>query len=62
MALVDQKPLPACEKMLYLKHCQEKHALLNSEYAYHSDLALLNERYGNPLIVPGETFKMAQNQ
>lgn len=28
MALIDQKPLPACEKMLYLKNLQEKHARL----------------------------------
>lgn len=59
MALIDQKPLPACEKMLYLKHyltgearkAVEGFFYRNSEDAYYSALASLQERYGNPFIV-----------
>lgn len=59
MALIDQKPLPVCEKMLYLKHylagearkAVEGFFYRNSEDAYYSALTLLQERYGNPFIV-----------
>lgn len=59
MALIDQKPLPVCEKMLYLKHylagearkAVEGFFYRTSEDAYYSALTLLQKRYGNPFII-----------
>ncbi len=59
MALTDQKPLPAGEKMLYVKHYLVDEArkfvegffYRKSEEAYCSSSTLLEERYGNPCIV-----------
>ncbi|KAG1968718.1 nek6 [Pimephales promelas] len=59
MALIDQKPLPASEKMLYLKSylagearkAVEGFFYRNSEKAYQGAWAVLQDRYGSPFIV-----------
>nr|XP_033951031.1 uncharacterized protein LOC117455577 [Pseudochaenichthys georgianus]XP_033951039.1 uncharacterized protein LOC117455577 [Pseudochaenichthys georgianus] len=59
MALIGNKPLPVGEKMLYLesylageaRKAVEGFFYRNSEDAYHSAWAVLQDRYGNPFIV-----------
>ncbi|KAL1280039.1 hypothetical protein QQF64_014639 [Cirrhinus molitorella] len=59
MALIDQKPLPASEKMLYLKSylagearkAVEGFFYRNSEKAYEGAWAVLQDRYGSPFMV-----------
>ncbi|KAL1258159.1 hypothetical protein QQF64_011403 [Cirrhinus molitorella] len=59
MALIDQKPLPASEKMLYLKSylagearkAVEGFFYRNSEKAYEGAWAVLQDRYGSPFVV-----------
>lgn len=59
MALIDQKPIPASEKMLYLKSyiagearkVVEEFFYRNSEKAYQCAWAVLQDRYGSPFIV-----------
>lgn len=59
MALIDRQPLPASEKMFYLKNYLDGEArkavegffYRNSEDAYQGALKVLQERYGNPFIV-----------
>ncbi|XP_077954084.1 uncharacterized protein LOC144391338 [Gasterosteus aculeatus] len=59
MALIDHQPLPAHEKMFYLKNYLSGEArkavegffYRNSEEAYHGALKVLEERYGNHFIV-----------
>lgn len=59
MALIDRKPIPACEKMLYLKNylagearkAVEGFFYRNSEDAYQGAWTVLQERYGNQFIV-----------
>ncbi|XP_067276268.1 uncharacterized protein [Pseudorasbora parva] len=59
MALIDKKPLPASEKMLYLKSylagearkAVEGFFYRNSENAYQGAWAVLEDRYGSPFIV-----------
>ncbi|XP_040191273.1 uncharacterized protein LOC120924392 [Rana temporaria] len=59
MALIDQKPLPVCEKMLYLKRylggearkAVEGFFYRNSEDAYLGAWGILQDRYGGPFIV-----------
>ncbi|KAJ8342685.1 hypothetical protein SKAU_G00326130 [Synaphobranchus kaupii] len=59
MALIDQKPIPASEKMFYLKTYLTGEALKavegffyrSSDDAYKGAWKVLQERYGNPFIV-----------
>ncbi|XP_021324883.3 uncharacterized protein [Danio rerio] len=59
MALIDQKPFPASEKMLYLKSylagearkAVEGFFYRNSEEAYQGAWAVLQDRYGSPFVV-----------
>ena len=59
MSLIDRQPLPASEKMFYLKNylagearkAVEGFFYRNSEDAYRGALKVLQERYGNPFIV-----------
>lgn len=59
MALIDRQPLPASEKMFYLKNylggearkAVEGFFYRTSEDAYRGALKVLQERYGNPFIV-----------
>ncbi|XP_049419820.1 uncharacterized protein LOC125880984 [Epinephelus fuscoguttatus] len=59
MALIDQKPLPVSEKMLYLKsylagearRAVEGFFYRNSEDAYKGAWPVLEDRYGSPFIV-----------
>ncbi|XP_014900158.1 uncharacterized protein LOC106954875 [Poecilia latipinna] len=59
MTLIGNKPLPACEKILYLKSyiagearkAVEGYFYRNTEEAYQSKWNVLQERYGNPFIV-----------
>ncbi|XP_073718035.1 uncharacterized protein [Misgurnus anguillicaudatus] len=59
LALIDQKPLPASEKMFYLKNylagearkAVEGFFFHNSEQAYKGAWAVLQDRYGSPFIV-----------
>jgi len=59
MALIDHQPLPAHEKMFYLKNYLSGEArkavegffFRNSEEAYQGALRVLEERYGNHFIV-----------
>lgn len=58
-ALVDQRPLPVSEKMLYLKNYLAGEArkaiegffFRNSEDAYQGAWAILRDRYGSPFVV-----------
>ncbi|XP_013873851.1 uncharacterized protein LOC106524553, partial [Austrofundulus limnaeus] len=59
MTLIGNKPLPACEKILYLKSyitgearkAVEGYFYRNTEEAYQSIWNVLQERYGSPFIV-----------
>lgn len=59
MAVIDRQPLPAHEKMFYLKNylsgearkAVEAFFYRDSEEAYRGALKVLEERYGNPFIV-----------
>lgn len=59
MALIGDKPLPVCEKMLYLKSylagearkAVEGYFFRNSEQAYAGIRSVLEERYGSPFVI-----------
>lgn len=59
MALIGSKPLPVCEKMLYLKNylageakkAVEGYFFRNTDQAYQGIWDVLQERYGSPFVV-----------